>query len=1088
MKRLLQWIRHTAGTVLLLVLLLIGLLIYLGTTQHGLQTAGRLLADQLDDTLQIGALQGSLLSVIEVDDLQLRIGPDNYRVGHVQLDWSPRALLAGEVRINRLTADRVEVVLGEREQQQDTPFTLDIRLPVKISVRDSRLSRLEIVSGDDEPLQINQATLAARAAGKQLEIDRFTLAAEDYSAALSGALGLVPTQHSDLLINWEVTLDALNTTGQASLSGLLDAYTLSGEASVSGPQVPPGQWQIKGEGTQAGLAIQALQGETLAGTVAGSGRLAWTEGFSWQADLNAQQLDPGKHWPEWSGALSSHLATSGALQAGQWHTQLQLDQLQGQLRGYPVSGQVDVLLRDDALTITSLDLTSANNRLSATGSLDKRWDIRAEAAIADFAAVLPDWTGELDISGRLTGARDRPVINATVNAAQLAGAGLSLDTLAAQAVIDWHETGEQSVSANGAGLVLAGQEYESATLDFSGTLHAHRLLLRAAGKEAGVDVALAGNWTEPLWRGTLDRADWQYPGAGEWSLQQPVALELGSARIEIPDTCWVQDGSRLCASALGHPGGKLASSARLESFPLAALRALDASPVSLSNQVDADLRATLQAGQLETADLQVELGAGNITYADPTLPQDTHLDGGTLQATLDEAGLDARAGLKLSGADYLDANLTLPGYRAGITPWEQQPLDMNIKGELHDMLFIKYLLEEVGSFEGTMQVDLHGGGTLAQPRLSGGASISDSSLAIDDLGINLTDLDVQLQSRDDGLSVTGRADSGDGSVTLKGDITVTDIAHWEADVHLQGSDFEVMHLPEGVIVVSPDIQARLTPPDLLLTGEVHVPHARLRPRDITTRTGVSRDVIIVREDEPEIAAERWRVSSDIRLSLGDDVSIDGFGLTGDILGAVNLRDVPGKATTARGRLSIERGTYEAYGRALEINRGQLLFSGGPVDNPGLDFEASRGVGGVTAGIRAAGTLRQPELTLYSDPVMPDGDIISYIAFGKPQSQIGQGGGSMTDAGLLAGGNLLAGKLGTRLGLEELGVESGETLEEAAMVLGTYLSPQIYVRYRTGLYDAINEFEVRFELSRRWSIRTVTSVEASSAEILFSFER
>ena len=82
--------------------------------------------------------------------------------------------------------------------------------------------------------------------------------------------------------------------------------------------------------------------------------------------------------------------------------------------------------------------------------------------------------------------------------------------------------------------------------------------------------------------------------------------------------------------------------------------------------------------------------------------------------------------------------------------------------------------------------------------------------------------------------------------------------------------------------------------------------------------------------------------------------------------------------------------------------------------------------------------------------MPDGDIISYIAFGKPQSQIGQGGGIMTDAGLLAGGNMLAGKLGTRLGLEELVVESGETLEEAAMVLGTYLSPQLYVRYRTGL--------------------------------------
>ena len=84
--------------------------------------------------------------------------------------------------------------------------------------------------------------------------------------------------------------------------------------------------------------------------------------------------------------------------------------------------------------------------------------------------------------------------------------------------------------------------------------------------------------------------------------------------------------------------------------------------------------------------------------------------------------------------------------------------------------------------------------------------------------------------------------------------------------------------------------------------------------------------------------------------------------------------------------------------------------------------------------------------------------------------------------------MLAGVLGSKVGLEELGVESGETLEEASMVLGTYLSPQLYVRYRTGLYDEINEFEMRYEFSRRWSVRTITSVENSSAEIQFSFER
>lgn len=1088
MRRLLRCIRHTTGTILLLVLLLVAMLIYLGTTQHGLQTAGQLLAGQLDDTLQIGELQGSLLSVIEVDDLRLQVGPDSYRLGHVQLDWSPWALLSGEIRINRLLADRVEVLLGDLAGQDDTPFTLDIRLPVAITIRASRLTALHIRSGVDEPVLIDRVTLSASAADEQLDIEGLALAADGYTAGLSGTLGLVPARNSELRVNWEVTLEALTTTGQASLSGLLDDYALSAEARISGPQLPTGQWRIKARGSQAGLVLLDLQGDTLSGTVAGTGQLDWTEGFSWQADVDAQQLDPGSHWQDWPGALSGQLLTNGALQAGQWHTQLQLLGLQGQLRNYPVSGQIDVLLGKEALTINTLALASANNKLSAQGSLTEQWNITAKADIDDMAAVLPDWAGQLLLAGTITGARDRPRINASIDAIELSATGLSIDSVTAQVMIDSHKTGKQAVSASAAGLVLAGQAYESATLDFNGTLQAHRLLLSATGKDADVDVALAGNWMDPLWRGTLEKADWQYPGAGEWGLQQAVVLELGAAHIALPVTCWIQGDARLCADAAGDPGAGLEASVRLDSFPLSALRALKEAPVSLGSRVNADMRARLHAGQLKTGELQVNLGAGSVTYADPTLPSDTRLGGGVLQATLDNTGLDARADLKLTGTDFLKANLSLSGYQAGITPWEKQSLDLDVTGKLHDMLFIKYLLEEVGHYEGTLLIDLHGGGTLAQPRLSGGANINDASLSIDQLGINLTDLDVQLRSRDDGLSVSGRCNSGQGSVTLDGDITVTDLAHWEADVRLQGSDFEVMHLPEGVIVVSPDIKAHLTPPDLRLTGEVHVPHARLRPRDITTRTGVSRDVIIVREDEPKVAAERWRVTSDIRLSLGDDVSIDGFGLKGDILGAVNLLDVPGRATTARGRLSIERGSYEAYGRELEIHRGQLLFSGGPVDNPGLDFEASRRIVDITAGIRARGTLREPELTLYSDPAMPDADIISYIAFGKPQSEIGQGGGSMTDAGLLAGGNMLAGVLGTQLGLEELGVESGETLEEAAMVLGTYLSPQIYVRYRTGLYDAINEFEVRFELSRRWSIRTITSVEASSAEIQFSFER
>jgi translocation and assembly module TamB len=619
-------------------------------------------------------------------------------------------------------------------------------------------------------------------------------------------------------------------------------------------------------------------------------------------------------------------------------------------------------------------------------------------------------------------------------------------------------------------------------------VHQHRLILAAEGKESVIDLQLAGGWLDDLWQGEIRTAVWQFPGTGRWSLQQPVMAKMGTQHIQLPEACWLNESAQLCLDAKGNPEELLTANARLSQFPLQTLAALGGSPLTFTSLVDANLTSTLDAGQFTHANLLINLGAGSVSYDDPTLSSDSHIQQGVLRALLNEEGLSANVSLDLTDTDYMRADLNLPGYQPGITSWKEQPMAMTVRSELHDLLFLQQMLDEVGKYEGSVVVDLQGQGTLGQPRLSGGATVTDSILEVDKLGIQLTDLDLQVQSKADGLAITGSCNSGKGSVQLSGDVNIDDIAHWQADVRLQGKDFEIMHLPEGVIEVSPDLQARIAPPELHLSGELHVPYARLRPKDLSTRAGVSSDVIIVDAEQVTEPKERWQVSSNIRLSLGDDVTIDGYGLKGDILGAVDLLDEPGRVTTAQGKLSIERGSYEVYGRKLDIHRGQLLFSGGPVDNPGLDFEASRKVEGVTAGIRARGSLKEPELTLYSDPTMADSDIISYIAFGKPQAEAGQGGGSVTDAGLVAGGNMLAGILGTKVGLEEFGVESGETLEEASMVLGTYLSPQLYVRYRTGLYDAINEFEVRYEFSRRWSVRTITSVETSSAEIQFSFER
>jgi len=246
--------------------------------------------------------------------------------------------------------------------------------------------------------------------------------------------------------------------------------------------------------------------------------------------------------------------------------------------------------------------------------------------------------------------------------------------------------------------------------------------------------------------------------------------------------------------------------------------------------------------------------------------------------------------------------------------------------------------------------------------------------------------------------------------------------------------------------------------------------------------------VIVDPEQPAVPAERWRIYSPLRLSLGEDVWLDGFGVNGYLSGNIDLKDEPQRVTTARGKLAIEEGSYKVLGRELTISKGQLLFSDGPVDNPGLDFDAERHVREVVAGIRVRGTLKDPELSLYSDPPMSDADIASYISFGVPASETTQTGGSSSQQAALAGGNVLMGSIGESVGLEELSFEADETGEQTSLVLGTYLSPQLFVRYSQGLYETANQFEAIYKITRNWLIRTQTSPEQSGADVFFSFER
>ena len=389
-----------------------------------------------------------------------------------------------------------------------------------------------------------------------------------------------------------------------------------------------------------------------------------------------------------------------------------------------------------------------------------------------------------------------------------------------------------------------------------------------------------------------------------------------------------------------------------------------------------------------------------------------------------------------------------------------------------------------------MELNLSVAGTLAQPSLNGLAQLTNGALRIPRLGLTIDQLKLKAQSTGAGkVKVQLNAHSGEGNLEILGLTTLDRTAGWPTEITIKGDQFEISRIPEARVQISPDLQIKLQHHTININGKVHIPYAKLQPKDITTAAKVSDDVVIVGGEQA--TEEKWSIVTKTRLTLGDRVNFYGFGFEGRLGGSLLLEDEPGQLTKATGEINIPEGRYRAYGQRLDVEHGRLLYTGGPITNPGLDLRAVRHINNVTAGIKVKGSLNQPQLELFSIPTMGQTDTLSYLLLGRPmENASGEEGAMMAKAALalgLSGGDRIARLLGDQFGLDEMRVESSESGDQASLVVGRYLSPKLYVSYGVGLLEAINTLTVRYQISEKWQLKA-ESGEAQGADFLYTIER
>lgn len=898
----------------------------------------------------------------------------------------------------------------------------------------------------------------------------------------------------DLALHWQDLRWPLNATpwfdsalGSGWVKGTLDQYQFGLATDRPWSEAPPSDWFASATGDLNGMTFHSLRIDALEGETDVRGHLGWTPELAWQATLNLTDINPATLHKAWPGRLNGTAVSQGGYQDDRLSVNADIQALTGTLRNYPLALQSRLTWRDDTIDFKQFELRSADSLLNLQGHVGASMQLAWSVDSQDLAQLYPDAAGQLIAQGRLDGPRENPRIQATLNGNSLRLSGYGeIGTIDADIDLDLMDHRQLDVRLSAQALQVNDVVVQSLDL----MTDSQNLQAQVDMYDVNLLFALSGQGDERGWQGHVEQAEIHSQALGIWQLKSPAPLSLSEKFLKLDSLCWHKQDAQLCAD-LSFLDQRWRTGLALTQLPLSLFSPWLPADLELEGVSDGAATFTYTMPDQLFGEAKIRFPQGAVSY--PLLEVERNrwqYRGGTLDLKLDEEAIVAHAELAAGNGDRLDARLSLPGASLLALDPLAQAMDTEARVKIHDLSLVEALLDEVQDLRGEIDIQLKADGSLGQPNIRGHADLRDGSLRVPRLGLNVHQLSASGKS-DDREHLTFRLDarSGEGTLKVQGQTALNSVTGWPTTVAVEGEGFEVSRIPEARMEVSPDLKIDIRNRTIRTEGQVHIPYAKLQPKDITSAARVSEDTVIIGGEQA--AVEKWRIFNRIRLTLGERVDFFGFGFEGRLKGNILLEDESGQLTRATGEVNVPEGRYRAYGQRLDVEQGRLLYTGGPLDNPGLDFRSVRRVGNVTAGLKVRGTLNQPRIELFSVPAMGETDALSYLLLGRPiENASGEEGAMMAKATLalgIIGGDRLARSLGDRFGLDEMRVETSETDDQASLVIGRYLSPKLYISHGVGLIEAVNTLNIRYEISDQWQLKG-ESGEHQSADLLYTIER
>ncbi|MEM9401315.1 MAG: translocation/assembly module TamB domain-containing protein [Pseudomonadota bacterium] len=1135
--------RRTRGLMVLLAALVIpGAL---GAWLLGTQSGTRFLVERatpyLPDSLTLSGVSGTVIRGLSLDAIEWRDETIEIIANAVFVDVRALPLVSRNVIIDQLDVAALSVRVGDTgsEPAETTDGLPEVRLPVDLRILDAGVRRISIETVDFKR-EIQELALAGRLAGSDLTVQSFRLASDWLDLDIAGSSRLAGRYRTDVAVDWtfkEVPEQILSGTltidgnlrgfdiehqlqtpvsvstdgvitfrdetlrvdirsrwetiewpvdtavatlrdGRLDIVGDLAAVELTLGTFAGWPGYPEQELALRGTATTDGLRIDSLAAESPLGQAKLTGELSWQPTLSASLDVDLSSVDLAYLLPDMQSALA---ASASVDVAGADNISVALTTLSGELNGYAVDGEA--LMRTDGRSAQVDDsrLRIGTNRLQISGSVADTLSLVAEIDAGNVAELLPAASGA--VVGRLSlqGSRSAPSVQFDLSGTALGWTETaSVKSLSASGLLSL--TGDSQAELSALGVRAGDRDLGSLTLGIDGTTEQHSVRASLEGFDSRAELELSGALIDQQWNGELRTLGLEVPQLQRFETRSPARLAAAADTFSVNPVCLFRDDTSACVSAARDTDGRI--DFRLELVALALSDLPLPAEVTPSGELFVDLSGYWD-GETLTADSRLELREGTINILYDEDPVDVVVSKLAADATVRRNALafdlqlalenTAQASVSLGIADLFDTQSSIDGRTVVSVP--------DISGVA---TLVPGITEPAGTMSGTLVLD----GTLAAPEFSGDVRLHDGRFDVRAAGTTITDVNLQLTQLGPGqLRVSGSARSGEGGVAVTGRTLVSTDSGIRSEFSIDGENFELAKRPDLSATASPDIDIVFDNEAILISGDLSIPSASIRLREIpTSAASASPDTVIHRQDNEQTAVAR-RIDIDVGTSLGDDVSFSGFGLTTQFDGGVRIRGGNAQAYTGQGRVSLRGGEYKAYGQELEIEEGELIFSG-PLENPRLNVRAVRRVEDIVAGISLSGTPLQLQSTLYSDPTLTDAETLSYLLTGRPLSGSSDGDDSelLNQAAFslgLSGAGAIVSRVRSSLGLETLAIEGRG--DSSRLIAGKRIGNRLLVEYGYGVVDQLGTLLLRYQLSDRLVLESRTG-SVSNLDLLYSVKK